>query len=196
MKSKRGKWYSTWTGADEIDYHNDIVKWVAEDKGIEKEIRNTLSTYQLERKIAEKYFEDLWDKLTPEQRNELLSNIEKDTNSVFTNKAAITGMSGAAAIGALSATVAFTGFAFYTTMSTVICTVAGFVGVTLPFAAYTAASSTVAALTGPVGWVIGGVLLASGATVAWAWPDGDTVASFVMTLNAIKASKLKDALLE
>lgn len=174
--------------SDEINYHEDVVKWVAKEKGIEKDVRNTLSTFQLERKIVEKYFEEIWDELTVEQRNELLSKIEKDTNSVFENKAAIAGMSGAAAIGVLSTTVAFTGFALYTTMSTVICTVAGILGVTLPFAAYTATTSTVAALAGPVGWAIAGVLLV-GSGIIISLPKADNVTTFVMVLHAIKASR-------
>lgn len=88
---------------DKISYHEDIVKWVAEKKDIDKDLRNTLSTYCLERKISEKYFAEIWDSLTEEQRKELLSKIEFETNSTFYDKAAIVGMSRAAAITALRA---------------------------------------------------------------------------------------------
>ena len=82
-------------------------------------------------------------------------------------------------------------------MSVVIHTVGIWIGVTFPFFVYSGASSTVAFLAGPPGWIIGGVLLLTGVAV-WAWPksDVDRVASFVMTLNAIKASKVKDFNLE
>lgn len=80
---------------------------------------------------------------------ELLQRI--DPGDKIANKAGIAAMSGAAAIAALSATVYFTGFAFYSNLSVVLSTVAGFLGVTLPFAAYTTASSIISVLSGPVG---------------------------------------------
>lgn len=191
-------WYGWRTDPDKIDYHKDVVQWLAEEKEIDKNQINTLSTYQLERKITEKYFADIWDKLTPEQREQLLTKIENDTGSSIINKAGIAAMTGAGAIGALSATVAFTGFAFYTTMSSVISAVAGLVGVTLPFAAYAGTSATIGFLTGPPGWIIAGCLFIAGGTAVLLWPDSDEdeVAAFVMTMNAIKASRLKSLNLE
>ena len=185
-------WYGRKTDPDTIDYHKDVVQWLAKEKDIDKEQINALSTYQLERKITEKYFADIWDKLSPAQREQLLAKIENDTGSSIANKAGIAAMSGAVAIGALSATVAFTGFAFYTTMSSVLSAVAGIVGVTLPFAAYAGTSTTIGFLTGPPGWIIAGCLLAVGGAVVLFWPDSDEeeVAAFVMTLNAIKASRI------
>lgn len=181
---------------DNIDYHEDVVQWVANEHDVDSNLIKTLSTFELERKIVEMYFAEIWDQLTEAQRNELLSKIEKDTNSIFTNKAAIAGMSGAAAIGALSTTVAFTGFAFYTTMSTVIATVGAWVGVTLPFVVYTTSSSAVSALAGPPGWIIAGVLLAAGTGVALCWPESDPVTKFVMVVHSIKVSRLKSFNLE
>ena len=182
--------------SDNIDYHEDVVQWVAGKHDIEKTQIKTLSTFELERKIVEMYFAEIWDQLTEEQRKELLSKIESETNSIFTNKAAIAGMTGAAAIGALSTTVAFTGFAFYTTMSTVIAMVGAWVGVTLPFVVYTTSSSAVSALAGPPGWIIAGVLLAAGTGVALCWPESDPVTKFVMVVHSIKVSRLKSFDLE
>lgn len=174
---------------DNINYHEDIVQWVAEKKGVPESKIKAFSTYYLEHEICMMYFAEIWEKLSPGQKNELLSKIEAETNSVINNKTAIVAMSTAGAIGALGATVAFTGFAFYTTMSVVIGTVAAWFGATLPFAAYMAASSTVSVLGGPVGWVIGGVMFVGGAFVL-GWREVDTVARFVMTVNAIKAKHL------
>ena len=180
---------------DNINYHEDVVQWVAGKHDVDKNQIKTLSTFDLERKIVEMYFAEIWDELTEEQRKELLSKIERETNTVFSNKAAIAQLSGAAAIGTLSATVAFSGFAFYTTMSTVIATVTGWLGLTLPFVAYTSASSAVSALAGPPGWIIAGVLLA-GSGVALCWPDSDSTTRFVMVLHAIKVSRVKSFYLE
>ncbi len=173
-----------------IDYHKDIVQWVAEKHDIPESQINKFSTYYLEYAIAESFFAELWDKLTVEQRTALLTQIESNSNSTIHNKLAIAGMSGAAAIAALSATVAFTGFAFYTTLSTTIATVAGLVGVTVPFAGYMAASSGAALLAGPIGWVIAGGALAAGG-IAMGWREVDTVTNFVITVNAIKTKYLE-----
>lgn len=173
-----------------IDYHKDIVQWVAEKHDIPESKIDRFSTYYLEYAIAENFFAELWDKLTVEQRTTLLTQIESNSNSTIHNKLAIAGMSGAAAIVALSATVAITKFSFYTALSTTIATVAGLVGVTVPFAGYMAASSGAALLAGPVGWVIaGGALAASG--IAMGQPEVDTVTNFVITVNAIKTKYLE-----
>lgn len=169
-----------------VDYHKEALQWVCGKHDLTSTQIDTLSTFTLEKKFIEKYFEEIWDKLTPEQRTELLGNIESSSKSTIANKAGIAAMSGGAAIAALGTTVAFTGFAFYTTMSTVIATVAGWVGATLPFAAYTGASTTVAVFAGPVGWCIAGAGLLGGA-VAAGWPDSQKTANFVITVHLIKS---------
>jgi len=176
-----------WHRKKGIDYHRDILRWVASKKKVEKNLINNHSTFDLERAVANKYLEQIWDKLTPEQREELLSKIESTTGASVGDKVAIAAMSGGAAIAALGATVALSGFAFYTTMSVVISTVAGWLGVTLPFAAYMGTSSTVAALAGPIGWVLAAVAITGGA-IWMGLPEEDTIAAFVIQVNQIKTS--------
>lgn len=178
------------TDRDQINYH-EIVQWVARKKGVPEHVVPLLSTFMLEQEIHKKFLEGIWDKLTVEQRTELLKEIEKQTNTTIADKAAIAAMGGGAAIAALGATVAMTGFAFYTTMSVVICTVAAWFGVTLPFWIYMGASSTVALLSGPIGWVIAGLSLVGGITWLVGMANVDRTAAFVMTMNVIKANKLK-----
>lgn len=177
-----------WYDKNCIDYHRDIVMWIADKNDIDN--IKFKSTYQLERQIALKYFEKIWDKLTPAQREELMSKIERETNSYISNKTAIALQGGAVAIATLSATVAFTGFAFYTTMSTVICTVAAWFGVTLPFSVYIGASTTVAILSGPIGWCIAG-LATIGSAFLLGCSEPDAVAAFIITVNSIKAKGLE-----
>jgi hypothetical protein len=142
---------------EKIDYHS-LVLWVAETMEVDARIRNTQPTLIVERAIIERIFVKAWDKLSPEQRLSLLTKIDTDRKL---DKVAIAAGSGSTALAILSTTVYFSGFAFYTTMGTTICTVAGFFGITVPFAGYAGASSTVALLSGPVGWV----LVAIGAVV-------------------------------
>lgn len=171
---------------DEIDYHS-IVSWCAQSVGVDATTTSFTSTFDLEQVIVKKQFSDLWDKLTSDQRIELLNKI--DPGNKIKDRAALAAMSGAAALAALSTTVYFSGFAFYTTMSVVISTVAGWFGITLPFVAYTTASSTVAILAGPIGWAIGAVLLA--AAVAWTGrANVKKTTAAVMQLHALKVGAL------
>ena len=123
----------------EVDYH-EIVQWAANKAGLDSKHVENLPTYTLERRIAEKYFENIWDKLKPEQRIAILENIEKEADSIIANKSSIASMGGSTALGALQLAVNLMGFHFYVMMSTVIATVAGWFGVTLPFVVYTTAS--------------------------------------------------------
>ena len=118
---------------------------------------------------------------------DLLNEIEKKTNSTIEKKAGMAAMAGGAAVSALGATVAFSGFAFYTTMSATMATVAGWFGATLSFGTYTTASSTVAFLAGPVGWTIAAVGLGGGAVMA-GWPDSQKTINFVVAAHLIKAT--------
>ena len=178
------------TDRDQINYH-EIVQWVAQKKGVKEHVIPLLSTFMLEQEIHKKFLEGIWDKLTVDQRNQLLKEIEKQTKTTIADKAAIAAMGGGAAIAALGTSVAMTGFAFYTTMSTVICAAAGWLGLTMPFWVYTGASATVALLSGPIGWVIAGLSLLGGLTWLVGFPNVDRTAAFVLTMNVIKANKLK-----
>jgi uncharacterized protein YaaW (UPF0174 family) len=58
---------------------------------------------------------------------------------------------------------------------------------TLPFAAYIGASSTVAVLSGPIGWGLAAVAIGGGA-IWMGLPEKDTIARFVIQVNQIKTS--------
>ncbi len=149
--------------ASKLNYH-DAVVWIAKKVSIAPTLIDNSPTFHLEQLINKQLFVQLWDKLTPDQRSDLLNKI--DSNGKVADSAAIVAMSGAAALAALSTTVAFTGFAFYTTMSLTIAATASVLGFTLPFAAYTGASTIVAALTGPIGWGVIGVASLGGLALA------------------------------
>jgi len=148
------------------------------------------STLILEREIQKQIFANLWDKLKREQRLKLLEKI--DPNGHIHDKAAIAAMTGAGALGVLSLTVAFYGFAFYTTMSVTICTVAGFFGLTLPFVAYAGSSTLVAFLCGPVGWAIMGLAALGGVALAGR-PNAKKITAFICQIHALKIAALIDA---
>lgn len=172
-----------------LDYHQ-LATWVASSSGVEKSVVKAGSTFKLERETQKQIFAELWDKLKPEQRRELLDRI--DPNGHIQDKAAIAAMTGAGALGVLSLTVAFSGFAFYTTMAVTISTVAGFFGFTLPFVAYAGASSLVAFLSGPVGWAIMGLAALGGVALAGRANVTKTTA-FICQIHALKIAALVEA---
>lgn len=188
-------WYSSnvvtfpFRNQEKIGYHN-LAKWVGSELDVDQWILDTQPTLVVERAIQEKLFVDIWDKMTPDQRREVLSKIDAD--GYLKNHAAIAALSGGGALAALSMTVQLTGFAFYATMSTVICTVAGFFGVTLPFAAYTGAASTVAFLTGPVGWTLLAIAAGAGVTMAGRANPRKTAAA-ICQIHALKVAALEAA---
>ncbi len=175
--------------ATALSYH-DVVVWIATKAGVHETLIATSMTFSLERELHKLLFAQLWDRLTPEQRRDLLEKI--DPSASIADKAAITAMGGAAALTALSGSVAFAGFAFYTTMSVTIATVAGAVGVTLPIAAYTGASTLVGILSGPVGWAIAAVAALGGAVLAGR-PNVRKTAALVAQLHALKVEALRAA---
>jgi uncharacterized protein YaaW (UPF0174 family) len=177
--------------SDELtaNYH-EMVQWAARKGGVADDKVNSLSTFRLEREILLTLWGQMWEKLTKDQQLALLNTIETSKNVAIADKAAIVGTSGAAALAALGTTVYFAGFAFYSTMSVTLCTVAGFAGITLPFAAYSGASTIVAFLSGPVGWAIAAILAIG--SLAWLLGKGNpnkTIAA-IAQLHALKIAAL------
>jgi len=177
--------------SNQVDYHS-LVQWVARKKGVPDEQVQALPTFELERKIVDKYFEDLWNRLTPDQRRELLDRLEKELGKTIPNKGAIALMGGGAALAALAGVVNLTGFAFYIMMSVIICKIGAILGITFPFVVYTTASSVVAVLAGPIGWILAGTAFLGG--FIWAQlPSVDKTASFIMALHFLKAQAFHEA---
>ena len=181
------KWTYCFRGDDAVDYHG-IVQWAAEKNGISKELVSALPTFALERKIAEKYFEMLWDKLSPEQKKEVLDKVEKETGKTIHDKRAISYMGGSAALAALAVTINIIGFPFYVLLTTTIHAVAAFLGLTLPWIVYQTATTLAAILGSTVGFAISGVLFVIGLTFLGS-SEKDTVSAFIMTVNMIKTAR-------
>lgn len=146
-----------------LSYH-ELVTWVSKQAAVPDAKIDAAPTFTLERELLKLLFAQLWDRMNTQQKNELLAKL--DPNGEIKDNTAILALSGAGALAALGATVAFSGFAFYTTMSIAIASVAGAAGVTLPFATYLGASSIVGVLSGPIGWAIMGIAALGGIALA------------------------------
>ena len=106
------------------------------------------------------------------------------------NIAGISALTGSAALTTLSGTVAFSGFAFYTGMSSFLCSAASVLGVTLPFSIYMTTSTAIAALSGPIGWCIAGIgVIVGGVFIGQA--DHQTTAKLIIAVHLIKVDAIQ-----
>lgn len=175
--------------ASDLDYHS-LVSWVSVEAGVSKPTVNSASTFTLERELLKKLFAQLWNKMTAKQREDLLTKV--DSNGQIKDKAAMAAMGGVSALAALSTTVFFSGFAFYTTMSSAIKVVAAVIWGTAPMATYIGASTLVGFLTGPVGWAIMGLSAIGGMALAGRANLQKTTA-FVAQIHEFKVEALESA---
>ncbi len=170
-----------------VDY-SGLVRWVAKEQNGIDNLPPTASTFEMERVVLENVFVRMWDHLTPEKRMQLIEQI--DQKNQIKDRTALAALSGSLALASLSTTVYFSGFAFYTTMSIAICTIAGFFGVTLPFAAYTGASAITAIVSGPIGWTLIAIGALAGGLMLGA-PSASKLGPFICQMHMIKADVLR-----
>ncbi len=183
---KEAKWMSShWITYPfkTFDYHT-MVQWVAKKLSIHEAVVGNATTFQLEHLICEKMFERMWDKLSPEEREKLLSELGSNVSNI----SGIAAMSGAAALAALATTEALTGFAFYIfTAKTLVVAAATLFGVSAP-----TTIATVSALCGPVGWGIAAVALAGGSLLIGG-ADLECSAAFVIQMHYLKITAMKNS---
>jgi len=169
-----------------VPYH-DLVTWTTKAAWGGKLSDPFVTTAKMERSLIEALFVSTWDKLSPEQRKHVFNNTKLSELSPD-QTAAIVGASGLAALAIFSGTVALSGFAFYQTMSSVMCASAGVLGITLPFAAsYGATSTVVGVMSGPVGWTAMGI----GAASVGLWSTRANYAKTAQNIIAIAIVKAK-----
>ena len=97
--------------------------------------------------------ETVWEKMTPEQREQMEESL-RETAKEFGK--GIEFASGASIFAALTA-AQLSGFGVYLLATTTLGSLSGVIGVTLPFALYTTMTSTIATIIGPVGWLGAGL---------------------------------------
>ncbi len=95
---------------------------------------------------------------------------------------------GLAAAGGGMALAHLSGFGLYTAASTSLAAVSGAVGLTLPFAAYTGMSSAIATITGPIGWTV----LVAAAAYKYFGPESKIAIAAVLCVAAGRARRIAD----
>ncbi|OKH46113.1 hypothetical protein NIES30_17600 [Phormidium tenue NIES-30] len=104
-----------------------------------------LKTDEIETAIVAKVFQDMFDRLTPEQREQVVLEMKRSSDDPNFTGLLLTG-------GALAAARA-SGFGVYLIASTILGGLTSTLGITLPFAAYMGMSQVIALTIGPVGWL-------------------------------------------
>ena len=170
----------TYPFKNEVNYH-ETVKWLAKKNGVHPAECAAATTFQLERRIMEKIFAKLWDKLNPNQRKKILEEAGLDPNKSVAY-AALSASSLLATVGIASAVM---GFSFYIIAAkTVVVVAAALVG-----ASAATTISAVALLCGPIGWTIAGIAAVSGALILGG-PNAMKTAAFVVALHSMKAAAM------
>lgn len=103
-----------------------------------------MSDADIEKVLIATAFKATWDKATSPEREALLTHLSAS------DRKALCGMG---ATGTALAGASATGFPLYVAASTALGSLTSAIGVTLPFAAYTTMSSSIAFVIGPAGWL-------------------------------------------
>lgn len=154
-----------------VDYHKEALQWVCKKKSIPDAAVKSLSTFTLENKLAERSFEWFWDKLSPEQRLELLGNVENLTKSKLNDKVKIAAMTSGTLLAHMDL------FTIYSAAAATSATAAGFA---------TASVAGPGLFYSAVGWGLGAISLGIQTAIIYNWPDSQRTANFVITAHLIK----------
>jgi uncharacterized protein YaaW (UPF0174 family) len=135
-----------------------IVTDVADHVGVEwSEVLHgrtwlDLSTPEIENAVVVKIFQDMLDQLNPDQRQQILLEMQRENNDPQ--------LGGILLSGGVMVAAKMSGFGVYLLASTVLGSLTSALGITLPFVVYMGISQTIAFVLGPVGWIAlaGGVL--------------------------------------
>ena len=124
------------------------IDWLAPLKGRRWK---QLETHEIETAVVAKVFQDMLDRLTPEQREQAVMKMKRSSNDPRVDRLLLTG-------GAMAAAKA-SGFGVYLMASTVLGGLTSTLGITLPFAVYMGMSQAIALVIGPVAWLalVGGL---------------------------------------
>ena len=167
----------------DFDY-TEIVRACATDLDYPSKDAKYATTFELEHYICEKTFEEMWDRLTIEQREEIL----KESGVSASEIAGYACLGGAGMLAATAASASLMGFTFYIIAAKTIVVAAGAV-----FGATAATTITaVSTLVGPVGWCIAGVSAAAGLFLIGGKNEATTVA-YIVQLHYFKVQALSNS---
>lgn len=139
-----------------------------------------LPTQDIENAVVAKLFQDMLDKISPEQRDKIIMEMQRNSDDPRLEALLASG-------GAMTA-AQMSGFGVYLMASTVLGGLTNAIGITLPFAVYMGMSQTISFVIGPVGWAA----LAGGILYSLNQPNWNRLTLSVVYISVIRAS-LKDS---
>lgn len=160
-----------------------IVEQVAEKLNIE---HAGLTTKDLEVGIAQEVLQTVWEKMTPEQRTQMETELRQVAQEFDKGGALLSSGS----IFATLTAAKLSGFGVYLLASTSLGALTGAIGVTLPFAVYTTMSSAIATILGPVGWIGAGLF----AIWKLSGPNYKRLIPAVLYVSALRAQQEQERL--
>lgn len=159
-----------------------IVTDVADHVGINwSEILNgrswqDLSAQEIEAAVVVKQFQHMLEQLEPEQRQQILMELQRESDDPHLEGLLLGG-------GAMLA-AKMSGFGVYLLASTLLGSLTGALGITLPFAVYMGVSQTIAIVLGPVGWTA----LAAGVFFSLNQPNWNRLVLSVLYISTLRHS--------
>jgi uncharacterized protein YaaW (UPF0174 family) len=141
-----------------------------------------LSTQEIEDAVVVKQFQNMLEQLTPEQRQQILMDLKRESDDPHLESFLLGG-------GAMLA-AKMSGFGVYLLASTVLGGLTGALGITLPFAVYIGVSQTLAFILGPVGWVA----LAGGVLFSLNQPNWNRLGLAVLYISTIRHSTIEQTI--
>jgi len=173
----------TYPFEETVDY-TAIVRWTAGKLDVPKAECDYATTFQLEHAICEKILAKMWDKLTSEEKAQVL----KESGVAPSNVGAYAALTGAGLITALGTSAALMGFPFYILMAkTAVVAASAILG--------TSAAATISAisiLTGPIGWTIAGVAATVGIFLIGR-ANAAKAAAYIIQVHVFKVMAMEDA---
>jgi uncharacterized protein YaaW (UPF0174 family) len=158
--------------------YKDIVETACNKLNLPK----PLSSHQGEQSIAIHCFKEMYQKLSPTQKEEYENALRKQSESLkYLNPSLAPSMISAGAIiaGKMS------GFGVYLAASTLVGAITSTIGVTLPFVFYTTMSSAISIFLGPVGWIAVGAMVIGSIF----GPDFSKVTQGIILIASIRAER-------
>lgn len=133
--------------SDYDQVYKSLVRSVAKKLKIKHSLIETTS--EIEVKISQKVIETVWEKLTPEQKKELEETLRREAEKYGKTAGVATSGSIFAALTAAQ----LSGFSIYILATTAL----GALNLSLGAGLYTALTSAISVITGPVGWIGAGL---------------------------------------
>ena len=166
-----------------MDYHRE-VRWLAKKIGIHSIYLNMATTFQLENLICQRLFISMWDKLTEDERKQVLTDSGLDP----VKAAGMVSMSGAAVIAGMGTMAAMGGFTFYILMAKTVAVIAAAVGIPV-----TTTITVISVMCGPIGWGVAAVAAVTGAAMIWGGADIQKMAGFIVQNHMLKINAMQKA---